>query len=104
MPTELPVACTLTAVDGAARMRRWHALAEKCPPRAQRRGHELEIWWRLDADGANELEALAASERECCAFLMWLVSRRDPDTVLTICADPRRPEDIDAIAALFAPS
>ena len=101
VPAGLPVACTLTVEDGATRVRRWRALAEKCAPRAQRRGHELDISWRLDADGANELEALVASERECCAFLMWLVSRRDPDTVLTICADPRRPEDIDAIAALF---
>jgi hypothetical protein len=101
-PVELPLACTLDADDGASRLQRWRALAEKSPPRVQRSEHELETWWRLDTHGANELETLAASERECCAFVTWSVTRRDPDTVLTITADPGRPDDLDAIMALFA--
>jgi hypothetical protein len=101
-PVELPLACTLDAGDGATRVRRWRALAEKSPPRAQRNGHELAIWWRLDTHGANELETLAASERECCAFVTWSVTRQDSDTLLTITAEPGRPDDLDAIMALFA--
>ncbi len=103
-PSVLPLACTLDADDGATRLQRWRALAEKSPPRVQRSGHELTIRWRLDADGTSELKALAASERECCSFVTWSVSRQDPDTLLTIAADRDRPEELDAIMALFAAS
>ena len=77
---------------------------KKSPPRTKRSGNELQISWRLDTQSAGELEALADAERECCAFVTWSVSRREPDTVLTITADPGRPEDLDAITALFAAS
>jgi hypothetical protein len=101
-PVALPFGCTLGIDDGATRLQRWRALAEKRPPRAQRSGNELLIWWRLDTRGISELEALADAERKCCAFVTWSVSRRALDTVLTITADPRSPEDLDAITALFA--
>jgi len=53
--------------------------------------------------GTSELEALAASERECCSFVTWSVSRQDPDTLLTIAADPVD-RGLDAIVALFVAS
>jgi hypothetical protein len=99
---EVPVACTLGVEDAAARVRRWQALAEESPPRVRRSGHQLEIRWRLDADGAAELEALVAAERECCAFVEWAVIRQDPDTIVQVTAEVGRPEDVDAIAPLFA--
>jgi hypothetical protein len=101
---ELPVACTLGVGDGAARMRGWQALAEKAPPRARRTDNRLEVQWHLDADGAIELDLLAAAERECCSFLSWTVTRAGTDSVLTITADPGRPDDLATIAALFAAS
>lgn len=100
-PNVLPLACTLDAGDGAIRLQRWRALAEKSPPRPQRSGHELAIRWRLDTDGRTELEALVASERECCSFVTWSVSGQAPETLLAIAADPGRPEELDAIVALF---
>jgi hypothetical protein len=101
-PVQVPLACTLDVADGAARVRRWQALAAGSRPRAQRSGHRLKIWWRVDAAGASELEALVAAERECCAFLTWSVSREDPDSVLQVTADAGRPEDLDAVATLLA--
>jgi hypothetical protein len=71
-------------------------------PRARRNGHRLEIRWRVDADGASELEALVAAERECCSFVTWAVSREDPDSILEVTAAASRPEELDAIAQLFA--
>jgi hypothetical protein len=91
----------LNVVDGAARVRRWQALADASSPRVERNGHRLEIRWRVDTLGARELEALVASERECCAFVRWSLSRADPDSILKVTSDPRRPEDLDAIAPLF---
>ena len=103
-PVELPVACTLGVGDGVARMRRWQALAEKAPPHAQRTDNRLDVRWHLDADGAIELDLLAAAERECCSFLSWTVTRAGTDSVLTITADPSRPDDVAIIAARFAAS
>jgi hypothetical protein len=71
-------------------------------PRARRDGHRLEIRWRVDADGARELETLVAAERECCAFLTWSVSRDGPDSILEVTAAASRPKDLDSIAQLFA--
>ena len=101
-PVELPVACTLGADDGAARLQRWQALAEVSVPSARRDGHRLEIRWQVDADGASELEALAAAERGCCSFATWSVSREGPDSILEVTVAASRPEDLDAIAQLFA--
>jgi hypothetical protein len=99
---ELPVACTLGVGDGVARMRRWQALAKGAPPRARRTDNRLDVRWHLDADGAIELDLLAAAERECCPFLSWTVTRAGTDSVLTVVADPSRPDDVATIAALFA--
>jgi hypothetical protein len=101
---ELPVACTLGAGDGVARMRRWQALAEKAPPRARRSNNRLDVRWHLDADGAIELDLLAAAERECCSFLSWTVTCAGTESMLTVTADPSRPDDVAAVAALFAAS
>lgn len=62
----------------------------------------MEIRWRVDAEGARELEALVAAERECCAFVTWSVGRADPDSILEVTAAASRPEDLDGIAQLFA--
>lgn len=101
---ELPVACTLGVGDGVARMRRWQALAKEAPPRARRTDNRLHVRWHLDADGATELDVLAAAERECCPFLSWTVTRAGTDSILTVVADPSRPDDVATIAALFAAS
>jgi hypothetical protein len=101
---ELPVACALGVGEGAERMGRWRALAQKAPPRAQRTDNRLEVRWQLDADGAVELDLLAAAERECCSFLSWTVTGVDTDTILTVTADPNRPDDVASVAALFAAS
>ena len=98
---ELSIACTLSAGDGAARMRRWSALSSLGRPAVRRAGHVLEVGYALDAAGLAELDALAAAERECCAFVSWTVTRDGERTVLRVAAEPERPDDIDAIVALF---
>lgn len=97
----LPAACSLGSLDGAARRRRWQALGAASPPHARRIANRLEVRWRLDDDGARELAALVAAERECCAFVAWSLRGRGAERILTVAADPERPDDIAAIAALF---
>ena len=97
----MPVACTLGPNDGAARMRRWEALSKQGLPTARRRGHLLEVRYQLTLDLHEELEALAAAERECCSFVAWNVTQDQDYVVLRVAADPGAPDDVAAIAALF---
>ena len=103
-PVELPLACTLRREDGAARLRRWRILAEKSPPRAKRSGNMLEVRWQLRAGVKDELEALAAAERQCCSFVSWGVASEGADVVLRITAGENRPGDVEPFAALFESS
>jgi hypothetical protein len=97
----MPVACTLGPDDGAARMRRWEALSKKGHPCARRRGHLLEVRYQPRLGLREELEALAAAERQCCSFAAWNVSHDHDHVVLRVAADPGAPDDVAAIAALF---
>lgn len=83
-------------------MRDWHALAKRSPPRTRRIHNRLEVRWHLDPDAAIELDRLAAAERACCSFLAWTITHAGGDRILTVTADPRRPDDVAAVAALFA--
>jgi hypothetical protein len=96
-----PIACTLGAVDGAARMRRWEALSAAGHPRARRSGHLLEVRYEPALGVREELEALAAAERQCCSFLAWEVRQDEDQIFLCVKADASRPDDVAAIAALF---
>ena len=98
---ELPLACTLSPDDAAARMRRWQALAEKGRPSARRSGHRLEVRYQPEPGVSDELEVLASAERRCCAFVAWDVALEGHHPVLRVTADPSTPDAVVPIAALF---
>jgi hypothetical protein len=98
---QLPVACTLGPDDGAARMQRWKALSARGRLGARRSGHLLEVLYQPTPGLREELQALAAAERQCCSFAEWEVTDEDDHVVLHIRADPGRPADITMLAALF---
>jgi hypothetical protein len=82
-----PVACSLNRDDLEERSERWRALAE----RAGRARSLTETGLRLSfgaAPGvADELQALAALERDCCAFASWSVGSAGDRLVLDVSAD-----------------
>jgi hypothetical protein len=98
---QLPIACTLGPDDGAARMQRWEALSAKARPSARRSGHLLEVRYRPEPGIHEELQALAAAERQCCSFADWKVTQEQDHVVLHIRADPAHPNDIAVLAHLF---
>jgi hypothetical protein len=89
-------------VGDGVRVRRWQALADTAPPRVRRSDNRLDVLWHLDADHAIELDLLVAAERDRCSFLSWPVTVVGNDSVLTVAADPDRPDDVAAFAALFS--
>jgi len=98
---ELPLACTLGSDDGAARMARWQRLADTATPSPRRAGHQLEVRYQPGPGVREELEALAAAEAKCCSFVAWAVTQDGDQAVLHVTADPRTPDDVAPIAALF---
>jgi hypothetical protein len=67
----------------------------------RRSGPRLEVRCAPRPGVAEELEALARAEAECCAFVDWSVTEVDGDPTLVVSAYPSRPEDVASIAALF---
>jgi len=98
---QLPVACTLGLDDGPARMLRWQRLGETADPVARRAGPVLEVRYRPEPGVREELEALAAAERQCCSFVAWTVTEDGGHPILRVVADAGTPDDVASIAALF---
>jgi hypothetical protein len=95
---ELPIACTLRLDDGATRMQRWRALSATGHPSARRDGDRLVVRYRGEQGVREELEALAAAERQCCSFADWEVAPEGDQVILRIVSNT---DGIDALAELF---
>lgn len=100
-PIDLPLVCNLAVADGPARLRRWQRLADTASPIASRDGPQLEVRYQPQPHVREELEALAAAEAECCAFVSWSVTQDGAIPVLRVTADPKTPDAVTPIAALF---
>lgn len=98
---QLPVACTLGPGDGPGRMARWQRLGATAQLATVRHGGTLEVRYRADDGVREELAALAAAERQCCAFVSWEVHAEDGALVLRVAAPADRPEDVAPLAQLF---
>lgn len=95
---ELPIACTLDSDDGGQRLARWRALSAAATPSVRREPEALVVAYPAGSGVREELEALAAAERQCCAFAEWEVSQDTDRVVLRIASDR---DGLAAIAALF---
>jgi hypothetical protein len=95
---ELRLACSLEASDGAERLTRWRTLFEAWPPTVRRDPDQIVVRVPEAPGVAAELEALAAAERTCCAFVQWHVVHAADWHELQVQGTP---EGLEAIAALF---
>lgn len=94
-PVELPVACSLQAVEGAERVARWRVLHDRAIPEVQREPGRLVIRYPRLAGVSQELEALVSAERTCCAFADWRLKPEGDTVVLEIRASD---EGLEALA------
>ncbi len=94
---ELPLACTLVATDGAARLARWRALSDTRLG-VRRMPDQLVVRYRSQRGVQQELEALVAAERECCSFADWELTRDSEHVLLRIRSDAR---GLEAIVGAF---
>lgn len=82
----LPLACTLVATDGAARLARWRALSD-ARVSVRRMSDQLVVRYRSQRGVRQQLEALVAAERECCSFADWEVTQDSEHVLLRIRSD-----------------
>jgi hypothetical protein len=81
------IACTLTTADHAERRERWHRLGERGAGRVEQTETGLRLEFAATPAVESELQALAALERECCAFATWTVRRAGSQLTLDVEAD-----------------
>ncbi len=82
-----PVACSLGQGDLAQRAERWQALAALALSQVSRTERGVRLVFRADPGVADELRALAALERECCAFATWSVRPDGGQLILEVSGD-----------------
>jgi hypothetical protein len=95
-----PVACSLGQVDLAQRAERWRALAASALLRTSATQRGLRLVFGPGPGVADELETLAALERECCAFATWSVRAEGGEIALEVSGDCE--EAAAAVRSMFA--
>jgi hypothetical protein len=84
MPTDVPIACTLTAAEMRKRLAEIRAIGRAALVSAEATGSEAVLRFRLGADTRGRLRAVVAAESECCAFLGFDLSEEPEALVLAI--------------------
>ena len=79
-PTDLPIACSLSAADQAERAGAWRAIVSLGEPVLDERSAHV----RLPLAVESELRELIAAESECCAFLAFDLQRDGGDLRLSV--------------------
>jgi len=93
------VACSLGAGDLARRAARWEVLLARALVRASRTERGLRLVFRAGPEVADELNALAALERDCCAFAAWSVRESEDELALEVSGDGE--QAVAAVRSLF---
>jgi MerR family transcriptional regulator, copper efflux regulator len=104
MSRPLPIACSLTAGDLASRAAELRALGGDGLMDVSETPGRAVLTFRPRAEIRERVEAAAAAEAECCAFLDFRVEHDAEATILTISAPNGGAEVVSELAALFAGS
>jgi hypothetical protein len=95
MPTELPIACSLSATELPDRLAEIASLGRAALVDARTEPLRAQLRFAAGAGITDRVEAVAAAESRCCAFLTMRVTDEPGAVVLTITA----PEGAEAVLA-----
>jgi hypothetical protein len=95
---DLVVACTLGASDLQEQARRWGTLRQRAELRQVETPAGKRIYFAAGNGVAEELGALVATERQCCAWASWTVEREGDEVVLEVASSG---EGVAAIRGMF---
>lgn len=88
MPSDLPIACSLSASEMSGRMAEIASLGRAAIVSADADGTHAVLRFRADHDIRRRLATVVAAEAECCAFLDLHLHDEPDATVLTIDGPP----------------
>jgi len=88
MPSDLPIACSLSASEMSGRMAEIASLGRAAIVSAAVDGAHAVLRFRVDGDIRQRLATVVAAEAECCAFLDLHLRDDSEATVLTIDGPP----------------
>ena len=80
MPTELPIACSLSALNMSKRLAEMSAIGRSAMLDLETSGRSARLRFRHGPGVLPRLEAIVAAEAECCAFLAMRL-RIEPDAI-----------------------
>ncbi|HEX7298890.1 MAG TPA: hypothetical protein VF257_07765 [Solirubrobacteraceae bacterium] len=95
MPSELPIACSLSASELPARLAEMADLGRNALIDARTEPTRAQLRFAAGAGVRARVEAIVAAESQCCAFLIMRVGDEPDTVVLTIDA----PEDAELVLA-----
>src|SRR4051794_25433797 len=102
MGQPLPIACTLSAGDLASRVAGLRALGGDGLLSVTEARGRAELRFAPRPDIRRRVEAAAAAEAECCAFLDFRVANESDATLLTISAPNGGADAIQGLVPAFA--
>jgi hypothetical protein len=98
MPTELPIACALSATELPKRLAEMADLGRSALIDARTAPLEVQLRFAAGVGIRDRLEAVVAAESQCCAFLTMRVTDEPDAVVLDISA----PEGAEAVLGELA--
>ncbi len=102
MPTDLPIACSLTATEIPARLVEISTFGRTSLLSVETAPQHATLRFRAEGDTHKRLAAFVAAESECCAFLDMTL-REEPEAVeLAITAPPGAEPVLKSIVAAFS--
>ena len=93
MPTELPIACSLSATELPARLAQMAELGRDALADVELRGTHATLRFAAGPGVRERVTSVVAAESACCAFLAMQV-RDEPDAVVL---DITAPEDAELV-------
>jgi MerR family transcriptional regulator, copper efflux regulator len=95
MPTDLPIACSLSADELPARLAEMAAVGRTALDAAEVDGRRAVLRFRTVGDTRERLASIVAAEQQCCAFLDLRLLDEPGMVVLTVDA----PEGAETVLA-----
>jgi hypothetical protein len=102
MPTDLPIACSLSAADRSSRLAEMSAIGRSALRGAETTARHARLRFRAGSGTRARLAAIVVAEAECCAFLDMTLREKTEVIELTINAPAGAEPALEELVAAFS--
>jgi hypothetical protein len=102
MPTDPPIACSLTAVEMPVRLAEMAAVGRSALLDVETAGASAALRFRPGARTRRRLEAIVAAESDCCRFLKMALTEDRDALLLAITAPPGGEPVLEELVGAFS--